>query len=176
MNITTFESPEDARDLLFQEMPVITTHLLDAVQPGVPNFYEGDDPIYVSSGDRVNPRLEFVIRRVEVDNTPGVRVEIPNIEAAIDYFTRLNKNNMIDESSVSIAYRGEKLQELSQTDPNEWQKRAQKFMVVETFIRGWLQSFIDGKREWSPYANAQEYRAAMMDENNPPPTAPKIFF
>lgn len=169
----TFDTEKDARDYIATEMVNITTTMLRQVLPDTPIFYEGENPIFVCSGSNTAPRMEFIITPYETDDgVYGVRVEIVNIEAAIDYIIHTNENNMISESTIEIAYHGEYIKKYELTDPVEWKRRADKFVYVEAYIRTCLQTVIDHARGWSPYATPKEYQQA-MNSDDPLPTTPK---
>lgn len=175
MNIVTFETEKDARDHVMKAMTTFTKSLLTQVQPDRPNFSEGENPIFVYTGDRIDPRVEFIIAPYEIDGVYGIRLEIPNIESAIDYIIHTNNNKMISESTIQIAFHAESIGKVLETDQAEGTRRAGKFAFIEAYIQSALQGLIDHSRGWSPYGNANEYVAAMHSDD-PLPTKPKVFF
>lgn len=180
MNITSFAGAKDARNYVLSQFPIMATQMLGQVQPDKPNYYEGENPIFVCTGDRNDPTMEFEIcpYETEYEGNPvfGISLSIPNINSAIDYIIGINDKGLLDESTVQIAYHADALGKDCMADnPQEFQRRVMKFTFIESYVRSWLQGIIDKCRGWSPYANAEEYMRAMQSDN-PPPTTPKRFF
>ena len=176
MTQTQFTTAQDARDYVLSQFPIMATMMLGCVQPDRPNFYEGDNPIYVYTGERTEPKVEFIITPYETENEGnpvfGIRLDIPSIESAIDYIVNIDEHHLMQESTVCITYHAESIGKVARTDQQEGQRRMMKFAFIESYVQSFMQGLIDKCRGWSPYADAIEYMQAMQSDN-PPPTAPK---
>lgn len=147
MNQTMFTTARDARDYVLSQFPIMATQMLGQVQPDRPSFYEGDNPIYVYTGERTDPKVEFIITPYETEHEGnpvfGIRLDIPNIESAVDYIINIDENHLMQESTVCIAYHAESIGKVMETDQQEGQRRMMKFGFIESYVQSFIQVIID---------------------------------